>query len=128
MIEIISVMNCACSSFVACVLRLSAGRHNGFNGKWKYFACILHFINFMLNISLRIYYLPVRKHLLPLQLAANARVLAVQSENRTAAENAPAKEDMFFVATAAIVAQVLNLAGTGYVYSLKLPQSIIRSI
>lgn len=82
----------------------------------------------MLNISLIIYYLRVRKHLLPLQLAANARVLAVQSEKRIAAEDAPAKEEMFFVAAAANVAQVLNLAGTRYVYSPKLPESIIRPI
>lgn len=82
----------------------------------------------MLNTLLRIFCLPVRKHLLPLQLAANARVLAVQNEKKTAAEDVPAKEEMFFVAAAANVAQVLNLAGTGYVYSLKLPEAIIRPI
>ena len=104
------------------------GCHYGFVGKWKYFGCILHLINFMLNTSLRIYYLPVRKHLLALQVAANVKVLALQNERRTVTGNALAKEEMFSAAAAANVEQGINLAGTGYVYILKLPESIIRPI
>ena len=115
-------------SRVTLALSETIGRHYGFVGKWKYFACILHLINFMLNTSLRSYYLPVGKHLLPLQLAANAKVLALQNERKTVTEDALANLETFSAAAAANVEQGINLAGTGYVYSLKLPEFIIRPI
>ena len=82
----------------------------------------------MLNTSLRIYYLPVRKHLLSLQLAANAKVLALQNERRIVTEDALAKEETFSAEATANVEPRINLAGTGYVYGLKLLQFIIRPI
>ena len=76
--------------------------------------------------SLRIFYLPVRWHLLLLQWSVNAKVCALQSERRTATVDALAKEEMSFVALTANVEQGINLAETEYVYGQKFPEVISR--
>ena len=55
-------------------------------------------------------------------------MLALRNERRKVTEDALAKEELFSAAAAANVEQRINLAGTGYVYSLKLPESTIRLI
>lgn len=73
--------------------------------------------------------MPVRKQLLPLQLSVNAKVRALQSERRTATEDACAKEETCYAAVTAKninVDQGINLAETEYVYSQKFPEVISR--